>query len=981
MSISFVYPQYLWLLLLIPPTLFLGLVGRKSESRFRLWGGLALRVLILLFLISALAGIQINRKSELLTTVFVLDMSDSIPPEDQARGEEQVRAAIDEMPLGAQAAIVVFGENALVERLASGEKLFNDLSSVPVTTRTDIAGALQLAQALMPAEGGKRLVLLSDGQENMRQAIQQAELAASQDIELLYLPLGEGQSGAEVLVERLDAPTEAREGETIQVKADVQSNAALEAELRLFVDDRLAESRSVSLSPGLNTFVFEVEASSADSQSGASSFKNFRLQVFPAADTRMQNNDASGFTVVHGPPHILLVEGQPGDGENLARALEAAEMQLSKVAPGEIPTSLAGLAGYDAVILVNTPANALPGAVMEALPVYVRELGKGLLMVGGPDSYGAGGYLRTPLEKALPVDMDVKDKEFQSNLALVLAVDKSGSMGRCHCDNPDLNQTYTRAEVGQPKVDIAKEAIMRSSSALGAQDYLGVVTFDSVVRWPQPLSPLVDEFALEQAIGTFAADGSTNLAIGVQAAYEALKDVSARRKHIILMTDGWVRTGELTALVKQMEAEGITLSVVAAGEGSATYLQELAMNGGGTFYPATDIMNVPDIFLKETVKSVGEYIIEEPTFALPSAPSPVFNGLDSTLLPPLRGYNGTTAKSTARQDLISERGDPLLAVWQFGLGRAAAWTSDMRNQWAGEWLTWDGYPRFAAQLVGDLLPPEKVEGLEASMKEQEGQAVIRLKALDRSGQPRNFLDVQATLVDPEMQVTTLTLEQVGAGEYQAVSPANTPGAYLVRLGANDQDQSLGQITLGMVVPYSPEYKTNDADLDLLQGLADSTGGGPLLELAQAFAREGLRFSASVQEIWQPLLLLAVFLLPLDIAIRRLVLSRRDAEHAQAWIGERLPGRRRVSAGQEPRVLGNLFAARDRARHRQAASSESQAKPTGAASGESSNPLPQPAAQAPRPQGPPAPPPPQAGPEGAETDSLARLKEAKKRARR
>ena len=493
--------------------------------------------------------------------------------------------------------------------------------------------------------------------------------------------------------------------------------------------------------------------------------------------------------------------------------------------------------------------------------------------------------------------MDVKDKEFQSNLALVLAVDKSGSMGRCHCDNPDLNQTYTRAEVGQPKVDIAKEAIMRSSSALGPQDYLGVVTFDSVVRWPQPLAPLVDEFTLEQSIGTFAADGSTNLAIGVQSAYDALQDVSARRKHIILMTDGWVRTGELTALVKEMADEGITLSVVAAGEGSATYLRELAMNGGGTFYPATDIMSVPDIFLKETVKSVGEYIIEEPTFALPSAPSPIFNGLDDTRLPPLLGYNGTTAKSTARQDLISQRGDPLLAVWQYGLGRSAAWTSDMRSQWATEWLSWDGYARFAAQLVSDLLPPEKVEGLEASLKEQDGQAVIHLKALDRSGQPLNFLDAQATLIDPENQVLTLDLEQVAAGEYQASAPATLPGAYLARLGANQGDQSLGQITLGMVVPYSPEYRTNQVDQEFLESLAGVTGGGRLEALAQAFARQGLRFSASVQEIWQPLLFIAVLLLPLDIAIRRLALGRSDLQKMRDWATARLPGKRRARVDQ------------------------------------------------------------------------------------
>ena len=309
--------------------------------------------------------------------------------------------------------------------------------------------------------------------------------------------------------------------------------------------------------------------------------------------------------------------------------------------------------------------------------------------------------------------MDVQSKTRESNLALVLAVDKSGSMGRCHCDNPDLNQSYTATETGLPKVDIAKEAIMRSANALSQQDYIGVVAFDSVARWAFSLNSLPDQTTLENAIGAVKAEGQTNLQSGLEAAFAALQKVDARRKHVILLTDGWSRSGDLTATVTKMHEAGITVSIVAAGGGSAEYLKDLATLGGGRYYAAVDMLQVPNIFLKETVTSVGEYLIEEPFYPVPASPSPILRGIDTAKLPMLKGYNGTTAKSAARIDLLTPRGDPLLASWYYGLGRAAAWTSDLKGQWASELVTWDGFPRLVAQLAAWLVPPAEQEGLTA----------------------------------------------------------------------------------------------------------------------------------------------------------------------------------------------------------------------------------------------------------------------------
>ena len=263
-----------------------------------------MRVLLLTLVILALAGIQIRTPANNLTAVFVLDVSDSVSPEEQARGEAIISAAVREMPTGDQAAIVVFGEDALVEQLASETRALPDIASVPITTRTDIASALQLALALFPDEGAKRLVLLSDGRENLGQAIEQAELAAAHGIELTYVPLGETGDETEVLLESLEAPTSVRQGQSFELTAVIHSTAPANAELRIFADGQLIQSLNLRLETGINRFSIPVEAEE-------SGFQRYSAQIIPDVDTRLQNNRASAFTVVHGPPRILMRGGSP----------------------------------------------------------------------------------------------------------------------------------------------------------------------------------------------------------------------------------------------------------------------------------------------------------------------------------------------------------------------------------------------------------------------------------------------------------------------------------------------------------------------------------------------------------------------------------------------------------------------------------------------------------------------------------------------
>ncbi|MBI5029338.1 MAG: VWA domain-containing protein [Chloroflexi bacterium] len=905
MTFSFLYPMALYALLLLPLLLALPFVGSRIRARpMQFWAALVLRALVLLALILGLAGAQIVQAVNDTTVVFVVDHSDSVPQPEQKRAEEFIRASLASMKPSDRAAVVVFGENALVERLASDEPSLVPITSVPRTTRTNLASALRLALALFPEETHKRIVLLSDGLENAGHANDLIDLARARDVQIDVVSLHPPTGQAEAYVDSLDAPASMRKGQAFEIVATVRSTTANAATVRVFGDGRLIATRNVILQAGNNRISFSVNAE----QPG---FRRYSVELQAANDTLLQNNTSSAFTVIHGSPSVLVVENSAGDADNLLTALKSANIEAEKIVPGNLPGDLTALSNYDAVFLVNVPAKAIPDAAMAVLPTFVRDLGRGLVMIGGPDAYGAGGYLRTAIEKALPVDMDVRSWTQEPNLALVFVIDKSGSMGRCHCDDPSLLPgQYTRSESGLSKVDIAKDAVMQAGRVIGRADYVGVVAFDSNALWALRLQELANPDVIQQNIGGMRADGQTNIFAGLSEAEAALTKTPARLKHIVLLTDGWSSSFQYQALARQLQDEGITVSVIAAGNGSATYLQQLAQQGGGRYYAARNMTDVPQLFFKETVEATGQYIIEEPFYPIPSSTSPIMRGLDVTALPALHGYNGTTPKATARVALVSDQGDPILATWQYGLGRAVAWTSDAKGQWATDWVKWSGFNSFVAQLTNWVLPEPSDPGLQTTFVSEGEQTFLQVTSKDTAGRPRDFLDTRANLVAPDLTTQAVTLTQVAPGQYRAAMPSSQTGVYLTQITQQDASGTpIASSTAGLIIPYSPEYKLLDSNASVLPELARATGGHEAIDPTMAFAPFA-KPAARAEPIWTTLLLLAALLFPLDVAARRLRLTRGDVQTFVAWARQSSAQRPAATA---PRALGTLFAARDRAR--------------------------------------------------------------------
>ncbi|HLE88653.1 MAG TPA: VWA domain-containing protein [Candidatus Limnocylindria bacterium] len=927
MPVAFTDPIWLWLLL---PAGLLVVGGWWAASRTlpraRRIASLVIRLVLVGSIVASLAGARLALPSDRLSVVFLVDASASMVDATREDLLAFARQAVRAIPEGDTAGVVAFGANALVDRLPSGLNELQEPASVPVVGATDIAAAVRLATAIFPAGTQQRIVLLSDGNDTGGQAGQAILAAAERGVRLdVVLPGGTGYP--EALVDGVDAPSGARVGETVELSVRVRSTVATSATLRLLADGATVATRNLRLAPGTVSVTFSVKADEPG-------FHVFRAVLEPTDDHFSENNAADAYLLVTGEPQVLVATDDPVRAADLVDALVAARQHVTVVPSGGVPSSLATLAGYDAVVLDNVSAASLGTATMASLQVYVRDLGKGLVMLGGRNSYGAGGYLNSTLEEVLPVYMTVRDRERSPDVALVAVVDKSGSMADCHCTSDDRGVGGGSGTRGFEKVDIAKEAILRAADALSPTDQLGVVAFDEGAHWAVRTGP-IDLIGLQSSLG-FRADGQTNIFAGLKAAYDDLIRNPAKLRHIILITDGWSQSGAYDALLADMKAAGITLSTIGTGGGSAQILRRLAEQSGGRYYEADDATRIPDIFLKETIRTAGEQIVEEPFQPIPSTPSEILRGLDASRLPSLLGYNATTAKGTATVALLTGREDPLLAQWQYGLGRAVAWTSDARQQWATPWIGTEAFGTLTAQLVAWTLPPRDEQGIDVQFSPgRDGALNVEVTSLDDDGTPRNFYRTVLRLVGPDLEPLQAVLTQVGPGRYAGTVRADDPGAYLVRVAQTRDGADSANRTLGVVSPAAEEFRRLGVDTDALAAYATAGGGRQLTldpddpELVQQVWSHDIEAAAFPTPIWPWLLLLAMVLVPIDVGVRRVALTRADLARARGWVA------RRIGLGRPaPEVvpgLAELRAAKGRSERRaERAARPREAKPEAAA---------------------------------------------------
>jgi Mg-chelatase subunit ChlD/uncharacterized membrane protein len=899
--IGFDTPIWLVALVAVPLVVHLGrrATGAVRPRQHRL--ATVTRAVAVGLLVLAVAGPRFDRPGRSVDVAFLIDDSDSARAAT-GYATSWIADAVAAMDTDDRAAVALFGRDARIEHTLRPDPPLVDLAAVVDGSATDVERALRLGQGVLGSEHRRRVVLFTDGRPTQGDTLRAAEELARSGVSVDVVPVAGGRA-ADVLVASVDAPSRVREGESYDVTARLENTGASDARavVALVADGTEVERREVTVPPDGTTVAFTRVA-------GDSGSVRFEVRLASGASTVTQNDVGRTAVQVEGPPKVLVYAGHDGDGDDLARALDAAGVpnDLLEAERAAFPP-LDRLLDYDSVVLVDVPATVLGEDGMVALDAFVRDAGHGLVAVGGPESYGMGSYDATPLEELLPVFARVKDPKRRPSVAEALVVDVSGSMAACHCREDGFGGGPMQEEGGVNKTDITREAVARAVRALEQQDTVGVLAFNAGSEWVVPLQQLPSEAIVDEALARLHPDGETDVPQALREAIAGLKEQEARLRHIVLFTDGFSENPDMVAAAREAAEAGITLSVVATGEGTGEVLRRMAEAGGGRYYPGRDLFSIPDIIVSE-VQFAARPIINEGSFTpIVTALGPGTEGLDAA--PPLLGYLATTEKPTARTLLrIGDERDPLLAEWQAGLGRAVAWTSDATARWSSGWVGWERYSTFWADVVRSTFPADTDPRFSLQASATSTGLTVTLSSgrtipSDATG------SVSVTAPDGSRQ--ELELRRTGLTTFEASLPGGSEGVYAVAARLQRGDADLFRDAVTAIRSYSPEYAVDDADPALLAQLATAGGGRIDPEPATAFSPDGLAPGSTSVPLWPLLALLALVLLPVDVGLRRLRLERADLGRARAWLRQRLARTPDTPSGGGR--LDGLRAARDRAR--------------------------------------------------------------------
>lgn len=835
---------------------------RLGVSRRQWHLALAGRAAIAVLALLALVDLGVHRSTNRVATVFVLDASDSLGRGGHEEAIRWVHDALAEQPDGALAGLVVFGGDAQLETTVRAEVPRTRPAVRVDPTRTDLAGALRLGAAVLPTDARRRVVVVSDGRATQGDTAAEAERLADAGIAVDFHAIGRS-GGRDVAVADLDLPGRVREGERVTVTASIEATEPTTARIDLLREGVRVDDRTVDLAAGANQVVF------TDTATG-SGVARYQVRARSSGDTIAQNDVAFGAAQVEGPATVLVVEGRPGNGATLTAALRAAGVHVQTTAVTDIPP-VDELAGVSSTVLVDVDARTLAPGHLRALTAATRDLGRGLVTVGGTQSYGLGGYRGTDLEALLPVESEILDPKRRQTVAEVLAIDTSGSMGACHCaeGNNGVVDGNSMVEGGVNKTDISRAGAARAIEALSELDEVGVLAVDTRERWLVDLQQLPAEDVVTSGLRKLVPSGdTTDLSRSLSTSAQALRDSNATLKHIILFTDGFTDPAELAGLradAADLLDEGITVSVVATGEGAATELSEIAEAGGGRFYPGRDLQEVPDIIADEAVLASRDFL-QEGRF-VPQVTSTADPVAGLTEAPPVLGYVATTARPLATTHLrVGQDGDPLLASWQVGLGRVTSWTSDL-DRWGQLWSSWSGFVDHWAGVVKDTYPTGEQSG---SVRARVSGDVLRIEVEGVEDFPGGATGT-ARVVRPDGDVDEVRLTRNAGDRFSGEVDVAAAGSYAVGATVGSGDTvSVAGTTLA-TRSYSAEYVPGQIDRGALEAVAARTGGRGAIAPDAAFDPDGLVAGQRRIALAGWLLLAAALLWPFAVACSRLAL--------------------------------------------------------------------------------------------------------------
>jgi uncharacterized membrane protein len=897
MTVALEHPSALLILLLAVPFWWMARRSVPVLGPWKSWGGLALRIVVLLLLTFAVARPSIVRESDAMSVLVVADASESVPLELRTRADRAVREAVarKERPTDRVGAVTV-ARDAVIAAMPVDAGEPSLLGHVGDLQASDLAAGVRMALATQPGDTVARMLLVTDGNETAGSLEEAATLAKAAGVPIDVVPL-EFRHEAEVMVESLRAPTRAREGQSVDLRVSVRSQRAARGRLLLWQNDEPVDldpsgdglGFAVDLEPGANLLTLPVVADGTGAQ-------RFRVRFEPddpTADAVPQNNDGAAVVFVGGTGRVLLIEPEGGTETNaLAGILRDARIEVERAGPdAAMARGVANLAGFDAVVLANVPRWAIDNEFDRALHAFVHDLGGGLVALGGPEAFGAGGWLGSEVEKTLPVRMDPPQTRQIMRGALALLMHS--------CEMPEAN--YWGVQVAVSAID-----------ALSSQDYAGLISlggggFDGAgsregYGWGFPLQVVGDKSRAKDAARRMTVGDMPSFNTPMEMILEEMQRIRAGQKHVIVVSDG-DPSAPPPELLNDFKLSKVTVTTVllAGGQGHGgpedhRKMQAIATKTGGRFYRVENPRKLPQIFIQEATV-VSRSLIVEGDFVpqVVSAAGGPIAGFDA--LPPIRGYVLTVPREGLAQVPVTVRSkegtDPVYAYWNYGLGRSVAFTSDLAGRWGSAWVQWARLRPFWEQTIRWCMRPAMPQDVSVSTRVDGDRAFIDVETREQ-GQGGFAADTraQARLVTPGGRVRELPLRQVGPGRFTGEFEAAESGAYLAnvafaRVGASPEEARAGSVQAAVSVPYPAEYRAIRDNSAVLRAVAERTGGR-VLRLQDAatwelFDRSDLGASRAARALWQLAAILAAVLIVLDVAWRRIAFDGRDARELAARV--------------------------------------------------------------------------------------------------
>jgi len=854
-------PVYLWFVALVPILWLVRLHSLTDTPWAQQWFSTGLRSALVVLLAVALTNpSRIWEEPRRAGLVVLVDVSDSMTDADlksardslqslwEARGTQRLRlVTFAQDPVVIEVHPDTNGQLPTIERHPSGGRT------------TDLQKALQLAEGLFEPGVQKRIVLVSDGNETMGNAAHELETLKRLGVAVSYVSPPTHQAKPEIMVRQMDVPTDIEVNVPFDVSAELLANHRGDAKCTLKVDSLVADVQSVALTGESQLVDFEPVRVREGGE------RSFQVDCAPTPsedgtveDQVATNNRVMETRMVPEKKRMLYVEGERMYSTNFRDALRD-DFEVEVRGPAGVPKSLAAMKRYRAIVVSDVPRQTayyrdnIGYNQMKLLDDYVHQGGM-LLFTGGSDSLGPGGFADTYLErKVLPVRLDAQHEIHTPRLALVLVIDRSGSMsGR--------------------KIELAKKAARETVQVLGREDRVGIIAFDSQPIRIIRLTRATNTRRFDQKLKRLKAGGGTAIYPALDGAFQMLEHTQAKIKHVILLTDGQSNRTGILHLSELMARKKITISTIAIGAGSdRSLLANVAEVGRGRAYYTESAESIPKLFVDETRKVTRDSVVSDgfrPRLNPRFSRLRFLKGVGMSSAPALDGYVSTQAKPGADVILQTHRNEPLLARWKRGKGWVYVFTSDIKNKWAHRWLRWRGFAPFWRQLLKDGIHKEKEEWIyPAQASVARGQLRVVVDAVDASDEFVSGVESQAVITLPDGTEQTTALTQQAPGQYEGHLSADQYGPYRLRVTHRKDGKIVASSAARVSYPYPEELLRFEPDLTRIAALSEQSGGTANPNVASMWATSGHQ-STHREPFWHWLLAVALGGFLLDVLLRR-----------------------------------------------------------------------------------------------------------------